>query len=196
MSTLDIIAIVLMVIFGLLGAFTGLIKKVGKLGASIAAFAVAFFIASPLNGLLGDTVFFQDTVVGWFGDNVATAGIVSLIVIFIVVYIVVYLLIRKIFKAISELVHKSKFLGFIDKVLGAALGVLNALVIVAIIMMIIGFIGQTNDDIALWLVENLEKSCGITSWLYEFSDWFLDEAILFLDEFTNETLNSLALIKI
>ena len=193
MSILDIVVLALIILFGLFGLFAGFIQKMSKLFSGIVALGVSFFIASPLNGLLAETSFFKETVIGsWFNGNADLASIISLIVVYIICYIVILVIIRIIFNCFKGLVDKFKVLKVIDRFFGLVFGVVNALFIAAIIMIIIGFIAQNNQGVSDWLASDLDKSFGLASWFYDFSNWAFGEVWKVLD---SETVKVVFLLK-
>lgn len=168
MSTLEIITIVLMVLFGITGFISGLVKKIGTIAAVVAGLVVAFFVASPINNnIFVKTEFFTDTVVGWFGSD-STASIVSLIVIWLIAFIVVFLFVWFIFRTLKKLIEKAKILGVVDRILGLVFGAAFGLVLGTVIIIVVAYIGSISDGVYEWLQADIyESGSGFIQWIFE-----------------------------
>lgn len=166
MSTLEIVTIVLMLLFGLAGFISGLVKKIGTISAAVLGLVVAFFVASPINNnFVIETEFFKETVVGWVGSE-STASIVTLVAVWLIAFIIVFLIVWFIFRTIKSLMEKSKILSVVDKFLGLALGAAFGLVLGGVILIIVSFIADLSDGLATWLESDLESGIGLIQWMY------------------------------
>lgn len=179
-SVLDIVSIIILLLFGVGGLISGLIGKIGKLFSFFISISLAFFIASPINGALLNNGAYS-SIIEAFDGNQQLAGIVMLAVIFFIVFIVTYLLVWLIFKTIKKLVHSLKVLAFIDKLLGLLIGLAIGLVMISIMFIVIGQLGNVNEDILVWLNEDLSKSFGLASKLFEFANWSIGQLSTVVD---------------
>ncbi len=173
MSTLEIITIALMALFGILGCLSGIIKKVGGLLAVFAGIVVTYFLAAPLNNYLCNSSFYNNTMLGWFGNNETTAQICSLIVLCLVIFIVVYIAVRLLFRAIKKLSETIAIFGVLDKILGFVFGVFFGLVLGSVILLIIAYISQATGSTD-WINQELDYSFGLLEWM---NDFFIPEAL-------------------
>lgn len=169
MSVLEIVTFALILLFGLLGFISGIVTKIGALAALAAGIIVAYFLATPLNNFIAETEFFTETMCGWFDGNTDTASLVLLICCYVIVFIVAYIVISIIFKGIKALIEKVGFLKFIDRILGLAFGAAFGIVLGAVILFIVSFIGENgSEEIAAWLIEDIEKGFGLIQWMNEY----------------------------
>ena len=132
MNTLDWVILVILFIGFLTGFFKGVIQQAFSLGGLILGIICGTLLYKPFAGLL----------LGFLNMNEKTAQIVAFIIILLVVPIVCGLL----GKVLSKLVHAAS-LGFIDRILGAAFGILKYILIMGLVIKLMDITGLTESII-------------------------------------------------
>lgn len=120
-NPLDLLFIIIVVVFAILGAARGFVKEIfGK-----AAFVVSLLAAVFLKNYLAE--FFTNTI-----KNALIANIVSFLIIFVVVFLLI-----KIIQEIFSKIFSGSILKSLDRSLGFLFGIVEGIAIIAFIMMII-----------------------------------------------------------
>jgi membrane protein required for colicin V production len=130
-NLVDIIIVVILLVTTIMATVRGFALTFSKRLSFFVGLGLALLFASRLATVLIDT----------FEIPLLWATLIAFVAIFIVVYLVIMLFGRLLSKAL-EAIH----LSFLDKILGAALGVVEAFVIVATIVYLIGLQNVINVD--------------------------------------------------
>lgn len=120
-NPLDLLFIIIVVVFAILGAARGFVKEI---------FGKAAFIVSLLAA-----VFLRNYVAGFFSNSIKNALIAN-IVAFLIVFVVVFLVI-KILQEIFSKIFSGSILKSLDHSLGFLFGIVEGVAIVAFIIMVI-----------------------------------------------------------
>ena len=148
MNGLDIISIVILILFVVIGAFKGLLKIVSGWGALFAA----IFLSKLFGGLLGEKL---------LGDSFgAFAPVVGTVVCFIILYI----LLRIIFGSLAKLIKKALQANTLDHILGAVAGAVIGLAVIFVLALLlevffaVASVFNPNADVVKSLSELAEES--------------------------------------
>lgn len=146
MNIVDIICIVIIVLFTLLGFKRGVIKSLVQLVGTCAVLVLAWVFKDSLANLLIKYLPFFDfggIFAGVTSINIVIYEIISFIVIYILLYCVLSILIN-----ISGLVEKilklTVILAIPSKILGAILGIIEGIIMAFLVAFIMFHIPQTN----------------------------------------------------
>lgn len=129
MNTLDWVILIFLGVGFVIGFTKGVIRQIFSLGGLVLGIVLGTLLYKPFAGMLQHVFSISDR----------TAFIVAFITILIVVPIVCGLLGR----AFSKVVHAAN-LGFIDRLLGAALGSFNVLLIMGLIIKLLTITGYSD----------------------------------------------------
>lgn len=145
--------------------------KVTELTNTIPSFAVklAGFVGVDLNELsraasTGKNVS-TDEIISVVMDKVAYAVLIVAIkaLVFIVLFIVLALLIKSLTKIIGKIANKLPIVGKVNKLLGAALGVIKAIILVFVICTVLYFIAGASNGSSFTEIIESSKIYGFVS---------------------------------
>ncbi|MBR1867808.1 MAG: CvpA family protein [Clostridia bacterium] len=200
MAIVDIICAAVLLIFGFIGLFKGFMRQILSLVSGIAALVIAFFVFRSVYNLLYGIGFIQDMING-IGGNInvdwpflqgiaesagKTQGVLVAeygfkIILFILITIVIGLLI-KLVKKLLTLIADIPGINVIDRVLGLALGLFWAALILFVVFFVLyllkdsvgaidDFLNNFVPESSLtnqWLIQNLENIKGYFIQLFDF----------------------------
>lgn len=145
--------------------------KVTELTNTIPSFAVklAGFVGVDLNELSRAAStgknFSTDEIINVVMDKVAYAVLIVAIkaLVFIVLFIVLALLIKSLTKIIGKIANKLPIVGKVNKLLGAALGVIKAIILVFVICTVLYFIAGASNGSSFTEIIESSKIYGFVS---------------------------------
>ena len=149
MNVIDIIIIIFVLIFGLLGLKRGAIKSLVQLVGIIAITILAFVLKDYLANFLMDFMpffNFSGPYAGITSMNILLYEMLSFVVIFILLYCILNILIT-LSGLIEKLLKVTIILAIPSKIMGAILGIIEGIVLVFIVSFIALHIPQTETEI-------------------------------------------------
>ncbi len=130
MNWLDATVLILAAFFLLMGVWKGFLKMILRFGALAASVVTAKIFGSTLGSLILPALIKSDSSIGerLSVDTLQKLnGSIATVVGTLLLFLVLYLLLRLLARAISKAAKKSDGVGAVDRILGAALGLVFAL---------------------------------------------------------------------
>ena len=145
---LDVIVLVVIAIYAISCTKKGFVNCLFGFVSTIASFALAFLFSNTLlegtNGLFGlaeSVGIYVASALSWF-----------------LIFIVVKLVIRIIKKFVTAIVEKIPIVGALNHWLGLAVGLIEGVLIVWIVLAVVGFVATYSADVAQIVSEAIEQS--------------------------------------
>ncbi|GAB4375069.1 MAG: hypothetical protein Kow0042_20160 [Calditrichia bacterium] len=126
MSSIDIVFLIFILVFGLIGIWKGFFREVLGLVGVVAGVFVGIVASGPLSQLLSEYLPGIPTVIWPF-------------ICFIFLFILIYLSSRMLANLLSKL-SQAIFLGWLNRLLGGGVGALKGAILISLILLIIGFL--------------------------------------------------------
>ena len=160
---LDVILFAILLLGLLFGSWRGFVKGICKLAGTIFAIIVAVSFCNP----------FKNALESWFGMTTAIANsigetpasIVALIISFILLFVIVKLGAMLLGAFGTAIANSCKFFAMINRLLGAVLGLLEAIVIIYLILTACYWINSDSLNLLI-------SQTSVVSVIYH-SDWFI-----------------------
>ena len=160
---LDVILFAILLLGLLFGSWRGFVKGICKLAGTIFAIIVAVSFCNP----------FKNALENWFGITTAIANgigetpasIVALIISFILLFVIVKLGAMLLGAFGTAIANSCKFFATINRLLGAVLGLLEAIVIIYLILTACYWINSDSLNLLI-------SQTSVVSVIYH-SDWFI-----------------------
>ena len=184
MALVDIIVAVIFLGLGVVGFFRGFARQVlGVLGKLIAIIG-AFMLIKPIFGLLMNLDFFAGLVeslgeamsginIGFLEPIAEAAGrtqgyIVSEFIFKIVVFIIIAIIVGLLYKLVKAIIIR--FVGlpgirWVDRALGAILGLVWAFILVVGLLFVLHYVGNRVEAVGNFMVEFIPEGCLTDKWI-------------------------------
>lgn len=130
LSGFDYLVLIVVLVFALTGLISGIIKQVFGILAIISGFVIG-------TALLG-------TAVQIFNEFIELTPVVSVILCFSILFICIWLIVIAIGKFVVKVISMA-FLRWVDRLLGALLGIFKGLLVVSIAILILNFMPVTQE---------------------------------------------------
>ncbi len=145
---LDIIVVAVIAIYAISCTKKGFVNCLFGFVSTIASFALAFLFSNTLlegtNGLFG----LAEKVGVYFASGLS----------WLLIFFAVKLMIRIVKKFITAIVEKIPVVGSLNHLLGLAVGLLEGLLIVWIVLAVLGFVATYSAEATKIITEGIEKS--------------------------------------
>lgn len=164
----DVVLLGILLIGLVAGMARGFIRGICKLGGTIAALIVAFMFCVPLAGYLEGL-----GAINWLVDLVKNGQVAYWITVgaaFIILTLLTKLVAFILGKIGKAIIQTSKVLTFIDRALGALLGMAMALLFVGIVFALFNLVKITA------VIEYIEAG-KVTNWLYNWTSNLLESVL-------------------
>lgn len=164
MGTLDIVFLVVIIILTALGGFLGFLNKLKKYAALGLAFALSYYLTSPIDKALYDNGVYNGLIES-MNNNAEVVNSFMYIIIFVLLYLVLFLIFAIIFALLIKVIKTSKIVNIIDHILGALLGIFFGLALCGVAFTILEVIAAYNASFNDWLIEDVSNSQFIVKFL-------------------------------
>lgn len=186
MGWVDIVFIVLIAIFAIIGLSKGLFESILGIFSSVLAVAVGIAVSGPVSGFLNSTVhaneFFSNTLIGWkwitedgatiFGKVYTPEQIgnaISVVVAVVAVWLLIKLAIGLLSKLFDNATSSNSALSGLNRVLGLVFGAAKGFLIGVIILGLASIVSLCGVSTIKTTIENESK---FTNFVYGYvSDW-------------------------
>lgn len=152
LQIVDIVILIAVIIFGIIGFSKGLSKKLFAIVSFIAAFIAVIFLSTPIIELFG------------YGEAPTSTKCLFYVGVFVVVFLII-----RILGAIFDKGIKNAGFSFFNRLLGLAWGVLEVLLIAWVVLLLAKGVMGFNFVSDFIEEQNLfeDKGWGLTLYLYE-----------------------------
>lgn len=165
-SITDLVIILIIALFTIIGFFKGILVKASKLINLCISGVISFYVATPLSSLFVNLEFYKqmEEVLHEY------TSLVFLIMMFIIIFVILFLILNLISKILIKGISRGKLIGFVNRLLGGCMGFFVGFFIATAYLLIFYGLSKASPNIEAFYVSDLQ----INTELFTFSKAFLN----------------------